>query len=772
MKKLLFLVAAAVAGVSVFADNWVYDPNGEIDYLGYKGGVVSDGVWKFKATVSGSTIKFGAVATNVYPEVVTPIDFSKPVEKAGDPSTTYTITELNDGFGFYRNGWTIPEWGYTEGGWDSVGYRPCCYRVGEITFPQDGLTAIGARFFTHCTNLTTVTEKLVLPASLTSIGRDSFLSCKKIEVDVGDLPSGLTAIGEAAFAGGFKVTGDLNLPNIKTISGKAFMGTGITSAKLGPNLASTDGNGESGPFAKCLSLTNVVFDANASTEFKDGGMFYGCTSLKRVDLAGVVKIGLMTDADYYSHFKASAVEEVFFSERLAYLAAYSLSGDSALAEVHFYGMPPATLCTPVFGGVGDTQTVTTYVHLDKEAKTYDYNAAKAAWDKLTAGGELLEDGSTWSEDMAGKAYKVRDLVLYVPSQGGEELGYWVYDDRVTPSVVSNGVWCFKATKSGKSITVLDVITYPSQPTELDFSKSLTDLNKTALTFSSISPHFGIASGGDRFKGGLGSESVSKLMLPTNGLFTIGEYAFCGCANLTEITPCVPDSVTTVGYAAFQNVQLAEGKGDVRLYGISTLEEHVFLGASVTSVTFGPDLRTVRCHWHEGAFYGCSQLTNVVFDAAMQGATMTGWTEGPFTDCSKITCPLDMSGFADLTFHFISGTKVPEVIVGAGCRNVVADFFSGDTSLTNVICKCRLPDILGEPVFSGVGANQKVTTQILWENRDVTNSSGKCWLDYAAGGFIDRKHSTWAAARLVDGVPPKNRPLIAPDAKLGLMMIVK
>ena len=54
MKKLLFLISAAVAGVSVFADNWVYDPNGEIDYLGYKGGVVSDGVWKFKATVSGS----------------------------------------------------------------------------------------------------------------------------------------------------------------------------------------------------------------------------------------------------------------------------------------------------------------------------------------------------------------------------------------------------------------------------------------------------------------------------------------------------------------------------------------------------------------------------------------------------------------------------------------------------------------------------------------------------------------------------------------------
>jgi len=44
------------AGVTLAAD-WVYDPNGQIDYLGYTGGVVSDGTWTFKATVSGSSIK-------------------------------------------------------------------------------------------------------------------------------------------------------------------------------------------------------------------------------------------------------------------------------------------------------------------------------------------------------------------------------------------------------------------------------------------------------------------------------------------------------------------------------------------------------------------------------------------------------------------------------------------------------------------------------------------------------------------------------------------
>ena len=66
--KITLVFSTVLVTISAFADNWVYDPNGHIDYLDYTGGVVSDGTWTFKATVSGSSIKFGAIATNVYPE--------------------------------------------------------------------------------------------------------------------------------------------------------------------------------------------------------------------------------------------------------------------------------------------------------------------------------------------------------------------------------------------------------------------------------------------------------------------------------------------------------------------------------------------------------------------------------------------------------------------------------------------------------------------------------------------------------------------------------
>ena len=54
--------------------------------------------------------------------------------------------------------------------------------------------------------------------------------------------------------------------------------------------------------------------------------------------------------------------------------------------------------------------VTTYVHLDPKAS--DYAEAKAAWDALTAGGELKTSGSTWNEAMGGPDFAKRELVLF------------------------------------------------------------------------------------------------------------------------------------------------------------------------------------------------------------------------------------------------------------------------------------------------------------------------------------------------------------------------
>lgn len=776
MKNLLLSsVVALVAAGSLFADNWVYDPNGEIDYLNYKGGVVSDGVWKFKATVSGSTIKFGAVATNVYPEVVTPIDFSKPVEKAGDPSTTYTITELNDGFGFYRNGKIIPEWGYPKAGWDSVGWRPCCYQVGEVRFPEDGLTKIGDRFFTHCTNLTTVTEKLILPASLTSIGTDVFLSCTKIEVDVGDLPSGLTAIGGATFAGGFTVTGDLKLPNIKTIGGSAFKGTAITSASMGPDLTKISGGYDAGAFDKCTSLTNFTIDAAANAQLDGGWLLSGSPKIQTtLDLSGVGKVTLQSNNRSYPMFYDCAAKKYIFSSKLTTLYSYSFHNCNAVNEVHFAGMPPTFTGDKVFLGANQTGLIATYVHLDENDPKYADQ--KAAWDALTEGGELLAAGSTWKSSMVDVDASMRILLLYKEKEKGE-LGHWIYDDRCSPAVVSNGLFVFKAVTAASTLTFGEFVSVPSEPAELDFTKRITDYEGVAYTLAGIDTKFGGLSGGNftTSYGKPGAEMVSRIVLPaTNELFTsIGEFAFCGCVNCEEVVNCIPDSVTVLGKGAFALVKMSTGKTDIRLYGISYVNRGLFWKVPVTSVVFGPTMKGMNCSWNDMAFQDNSHLTNVTFDAAMCDVVWDGSTYGPFAGCNNIKY-LDLSGFKSFGDKNWGGaTGVGEVVFGTNLVTVVNTFFGGMTGLTNIVFNCPPPTGMGMPFLGSAPLdNRLITTTVPKVWRKVKNANGKSWLDYAADNDIGRKRSTWAAEYIREGVSLDKRLLVSPDYVIGMRMIVR
>ena len=94
MKKILFLLSAAVAGVSVFADDWTYNPEAKC---------VSDNIWTFSATDNGSGgITFNRVQQ--VPGAVSPLDFSKPVKDVDGNSMT--IVSIDRIFGYFNQ--TMP----------------------------------------------------------------------------------------------------------------------------------------------------------------------------------------------------------------------------------------------------------------------------------------------------------------------------------------------------------------------------------------------------------------------------------------------------------------------------------------------------------------------------------------------------------------------------------------------------------------------------------------------------------------------------------------
>ena len=389
---------------------------------------------------------------------------------------------------------------------------------------------------------------------------------------------------------------------------------------------------------------------------------------------------------------------------------------------------------------------------------------------------LLTEGSTWKSSLVDVDATMRLLVLYKEKQKGE-LGHWIYDDRGSEPVVSNGLFVFKADTAATTLTFREFVSAPLEPAELDFTKRITDYEGVAYDLAGIDTKFGGLSGGNftTSYGKPGAEMVSRIVLPAaNQYFTsIGEFAFCGCVNCEEVVNCIPDSVKSVGRGAFANVKMSTGNTDIRLYGISYLARGVFWKVPVTSVVFGPSMKTMDCSWNDMPFQDNSHLTNVTFDAEMCDVTWGGSTYGPFAGCSNIKF-LDLRGFKSFgAINWGGAAGVGEVVFSTNLVTVQSSFFGGMTGLTNIVFECPPPTGMGLPFLNSTGLdNRLITTTVPKVWRKVENANGTTWLNYAANGYLGHRKSTWAADYVREGVKLTNRPLVSPDYTDGLMMIVK
>ncbi len=142
-----------------------------------------------------------------------------------------------------------------------------CYRLKSITMPKvnslgyGAFSRLGASQITLPEGLTSMAdyafyrsnlESITIPSSITSISNYCFQYCGRLQTAI--IPSTVTTIGYEAFReSGLK---SINLPGVKTISGRAFY--------------------------NCKQLANVIF-AEGLTKF-EGEPFYGCTALTEIDL--------------------------------------------------------------------------------------------------------------------------------------------------------------------------------------------------------------------------------------------------------------------------------------------------------------------------------------------------------------------------------------------------------------------------------------------------------------------------------------------------------
>ena len=144
-------------------------------------------------------------------------------------------------------------------------------------------------------------------------------------------------------------------------------------------------------------------------------------------------------------------------------------------------------------------------------------------------------------------------------------------------------------------------------------------------------------------------SYIETVIISDGVTSIGNYAFSGCTSLTEVT--IPGSVTRIGAWAFE--------------GCTSLAE-VTIPESVTEIG-------------AFAFSGCTSLTEVIIP---EGVTVIdGGTFSKCTSLAEVTIPGSVTEIE--SFAFEGCTSLAEVTIPENLTNIGLDAFRGCTSLVEV-----------------------------------------------------------------------------------------
>ena len=359
---------------------------------------------------------------------------------------------------------------------------------------------------------------------------------------------------------------------------------------------------------------------------------------------------------------------------------------------------------------------------------------------------------------------------------------WLYDSAA--GTIADGVWTFSASvASGNKMTVKTCTGCPSELSTLDFSKPVKDANETVYTIVALGVNVTSKTGRSLFgettnywkdNSMVNGGTLAELILPSAGLKTINTGAFCKCTALTNIVNFLPDSVTSVGSAAFQEVH---AKCDLYANGVAgTIGRLCFKGSYIRSVHFGKGLTTLGNDSNgQGSFEGCNYLTNIVFHPEGSGITIQ---KSALSMGSVITLKSDLALYGVKTINSGAFSRI-----NLGGHSVVFDkgLQSGITAAVTGLSNFNEVHFLGAPPANQTGTfadygqstSTKITTYIPYKYRQQ-------WWQYADGydpemtdtekeQLIKREGTTFSSTY---ATTPSKRPLLLADMPPGLVIIIQ
>ncbi len=561
----------------------------------------------------------------------------------------------------------IPD-GVTSVEWNTFGD---CSSLSSVTLPNS-IKSIEPYAFRYCRSLTAIT----IPDGVTSVQYQTFEGCSGLTSIV--IPDGVTSIGSSAFNGCSSLSSVVLPKNLISIGESAFRSTALTAIDLPQSVTSIG----SCAFQYCRSLTAITIPDGVTSI--NSYTFEGCSALSSVVLPkNLISIG-------ESAFNGnSSLTSITLPSTVNSIGSYAFSSSSSLS-VSVLGETPASLGSNTF----HENTIFYVPNVD----TY-----KAAWTgykfivpfngvSASVSISALADKSALQQKLGlDSLKKITSLTIsgtinsYDIMMMRNQMPNLLDIDLSEASIVTNDYEYTKGYHSKK-----DTLTAYS------FTGTGTHIRKAILpnTVTCIEQNV------------FNTPYLQEVVLP-EGLLTIGEKTFYGCAALRSIN--LPESLTSIGESAFQgagltavtipaNVQTIGEKAfaggneeywgghyyssaydnsqnavhDLYPYGYKP-----YSGGSLQSVTIPADSKlTTISAW---AFAGNNSLKKI----SILGDSIQSIQTGVFCYCrlDTLILPPNLTKLNTLSFGYCTGLKF--IAMPNTLTKVADNAFVGCTSLDNI-----------------------------------------------------------------------------------------